>query len=233
MTDLVANLFLLVGSNIFIMPAIILAIVRGFYIESVFFSTTMIMSILYHFCQVTDICIFDLYVHTKCDYVFVYSTLIWIVLLLTNKPLSLRICFFNISLTLAVPMILKHGDSLVLPIIVSITLALYVVMAFLLVQRRLPRYKFRYVIAFLALFLFSIGLFGVGSSYGNITYSWSHALWHCTAMISLIFVIEYVYTCKERYYTSNMGSTCVVCRGSTKVRPTTTYTGRNSVSNIK
>ena len=176
----------LVLSNLVLLPLIFYCIRNRWAVETVLLTILFYISSSYHICQTTDVCVLTLEAHRYADYISVYSTTVWMILLLLRLEFVTHVCVFILVQSLLTSCVLHYGTSFSAVIPLGVTLLLVCSLRVLRVKEKIIDIRsvfFSSLIAFSGIFLFLIG-----GSYDSLLYPATHSVWHLYGMPLLFYV---------------------------------------------
>jgi len=171
-----------VTSNIFILPAVALALWRWDLASVIVYTHVFVASVLYHMCRSGLVCAFEFEKHEMTDYLFVYRAIVW-----TLTRLSVRnarehlvlFIFFTGVVYLCVQAKLSDTALPLFGILLPLTSALVTAVV---LNRRMFRNDAWAGVTF--------ALLGVAGAFMFLAsphdYWWSHPLWHFFSMTSTL-----------------------------------------------
>ena len=185
--DDIGNIYL-VGTNVFIIPAVICAAYLDFKDLASLYTTTAIVSTVYHLCQAEFICAplaFELL--QIADLFFVYLTLVWTVMWFTDTFLQTRIVIlWPVSAVLLIAILyFCFSKWFMLISVVFLTLLLVI----LLVASPQMRIFWPALVVAVVLFGMGILLHIVAGSPGDTSYPFAHGTSHPFFFSSLLFLL--------------------------------------------
>jgi hypothetical protein len=172
--------FLLVISNMALIPAIIYLAFRRDQISALLLINTLIASSLYHACRAGFLCWFRYEMHRTLDYISVYMAIIWMLTMLGIRDMTLHVFAFFFCFIIALFFILGEANQMLLPLV-----GIGVPMLVSLVHARLRHHKMFYRTGWsVATFVFAgiAGLFMFALPDRN--YGWAHSIWHVFSMLA-------------------------------------------------
>lgn len=177
--------FLLVMSNLALLPAIWISACRGDHASAVIFMGTFFASVFYHSCRAFEVCIYDYERHKITDYIFVYRAIVWTITSMGLKrkgtlDFRLHVFVFFVLTDIVYAVVLYSPDSVLLPIfgigLPFATMVAYSRMFNTKIFYNKPWTVASFVLAAIAcLFMFF---------FPAEDYSIAHTLWHVFSMLS-------------------------------------------------
>lgn len=174
-----------VGSNIFVLPAVALALWRRDFASAIVYSQVFVASNLYHACRAGLLCVYEFEKHEMTDYLFVYQAIVWTTTRIAIRSPREHIVAFLFFAGVAYFSVFAKASEVALPLF---GLGLPLISMFLVALTMGRRTFGSWIWA-----LVSFALFAVGGAFMFIAdpgdYWWAHAAWHVFSM-SAIFTAE-------------------------------------------
>jgi hypothetical protein len=184
-----ASIYLLVLTNLFIVPAFLLAAFRGSRTTAVILLGVYINSCLYHSCRGGIVCFMRFDQSRTLDYLAVYTAMVWFIYMIGARRHDGTLderrhteLHFATMILLGIA-IVGEFSSTWLPI-VGIGLPLVVVLALDFLEPRTLVYRSGWAWATLVCFLVAGVAFAIAPPGA---YWWAHSLWHVIVMIGILF----------------------------------------------
>ncbi|KKM01734.1 hypothetical protein LCGC14_1791470 [marine sediment metagenome] len=199
----------LVLSNLAIVPAIVKALWLQQIPEAAVLSVVLVVSSVYHVCQAGFACVLDIEFETLqlADHFFVFSALMWIVLLFVGIELEFRVALFVWLQLLLLPLLLEFmRNEWFGPVAIGVVVVL-VVLLLALVVRGVPHFNRTNML--IAAVLLAVGFAlhllagdplpptraadggdGEPELVSQPRYSWFHVPWHVFAMAAVYFALD-------------------------------------------
>jgi len=175
--------WMLILSNLALVPAIWLLVRRGRMASAFALSATFVASVLYHMCRAWHLCFMDFEWAVATDYLFVYWAIVWILTSLGLRRhgivyFELHVFLFFVLMTPIVFAIMAHVRFSWLPVF-GIGVPVFVMVALSFKTGNRLFYNKPWTIAtFVLIVLAGVFMFVMPARY----YAWAHSLWHMCAM---------------------------------------------------
>ena len=174
-----------VTSNIFILPAVILALRRHDYSSVVVYVYVFIASNLYHLCRAGLLCVFQYRNHQITDYLFVYLAIIWTLTRLSIRRRRSHVFLFLVFYGFAIFCVEAHLPPALLPIMAMLPPLVSALLVSVFAKSPVFRSNIWAGVTFGLIALAGVFMFILGPD----EYWWAHPVWHVFSM-SAIFTAE-------------------------------------------
>ena len=178
--------YILVLTNLFIVPAFMLAAWRGSRTTAIILFSVYVNSCLYHSCRGGFFCLMHYLKHRTLDYLAVYNAMTWFIYMIGARRHDFTIderrhteMHFATMIVTTMAIIADVGNFW-LPVI-GIGIPVLVVLVLDTVDSRTFVYRPKWAWATLACFL--VG--GAAFAFGNGAYWWAHGVWHTFVMLGI------------------------------------------------
>lgn len=181
---------LLVVTHIFLLPAIVYALIRRMPVDATVLSMLLLASSLYHSCLAGWFCEISLSDHRVADHTFVYVTITWLFLTMAaGMRMDVR---YSILLGIVFILVFFNEhlfESFAFAAILFATFLLYGLVGLFWIG--LPLRRFDVIFGFVILVLVGAGfaMHLVGAKPSSPNYWWAHSLWHVFAMIAIVLFL--------------------------------------------
>jgi len=174
----VLGAFLNVGSNIFILPAVVLSLRRGDIASAIIYSHVFIASNLYHLCRAGLVCLYEFEKHQMTDYLFVYRAIIWTLTRLATIKRSEHVIAFLYFTGILYFLVEAKVSAFVLAMFGIAVPLLSAIVISCSMRRRLVHNEMWAAVTFALIGLAGAFMFLPGPS----DYWWAHPVWHLFSM---------------------------------------------------
>ena len=192
--------YLLVLSNLALVPSIVALAYRRDLVGSAILLGTFYASVAYHTCRAFGICLMPLGEHVISDYIFVYRAIVYVVVSMPFRPLLAwqdAQILFTLFFLLVDPiyfLVLARASHYWQPLI-GLALPFFIVYLYTRFEAPYrPTGKPRKFFAKprFAVYAFVLGIMAGLFMYGlpNRYYAWAHTLWHVFSMLGTYFLIR-------------------------------------------
>lgn len=183
----------LVLSHLAAIPALVYLGARKCVIETVILAITVLISTLYHFCQVGWACFaVDLHAWQIGDHFMVFFALIWFLLYAAGSSERVRTAVSIAVMGVSLPVIISHIDTWFAGIAVTSLAVLAFAITFVVYARlrKKVRVEWRAFAVALALIVAGVSVHVFAGDFGpdNTVYPVAHTVWHVLAFVSLYYI---------------------------------------------
>ncbi|CAB4064028.1 unnamed protein product [Lepeophtheirus salmonis] len=205
--DLLAATLLLCLSNLLFLPAVGLAIYRGFYTESFVYFANMIFSTLYHACDqdIFSFCLMKYTVLQFCDF-YAATMAYWVTVLamggLPEQAKSLLHMVGAVGVALAVEYDRTGVLTFAVPGVIGIIILLASWITHCTSDRSCyPSIKYTCCFFLPGISVVTVGILAFVFLERESNYHFVHSAWHCSMAISILFLLPQTPGEKEEKYT--------------------------------
>jgi len=189
----------LVFSHLAAIPALIYLVWRGLIVETTVLATAVVVSTLYHLCQVGWVCFgLDLHALQVSDHFMVFFALVWFLLYAAGSTERIRAAVTIAVMGISLPFIISNLDSWVGGAVVTGVAIVAFIATFIAYAsvRKAIQVEWRAFAVSLFLILAGVVLHVYGGDYGplNTIYPVAHSVWHVLAFLSLYYIVMIPFT---------------------------------------
>lgn len=168
------------ATNIFILPAVALAVSRRDYATTLVYTHVFFASMMYHVCRSGVLCLFEFEKHQMTDYLFVYRAIIWTLTRIAVRDKGQHVALFLFFTGIVYVLIEAKAPQSVLPLI-GIGLPLLTAAVLSVTEKRKMFHDWRWALTTAVLIVVAgVFMFLFGAS----DYRWAHPLWHVFSMLA-------------------------------------------------